>query len=187
MGPRTLDAITFFRPTLSAKTPMGMAVRRTTENCQLTSLFQGPTQVPSKLTRYSVKEGLPAPETRQLILDIRVLAKLVRYSVIWEVAQPTSTAVAGVVGSADILLKENDLGHDPYLVISLREEVEPDTGQPDPEGLVAGAGAALAIVPSIPSRAGPALSFFAAGTPSLVFSLGSAVRIGECSPVHAET
>lgn len=98
---------------------------------------------------------------------------------------PTAS-VAGVVGSADVLLKENDLGHDPYLVVGLSEEVEPDAGQPDPEGLIPGAGALDVVVvslSSVPSRRGPVLALVITGMPSVVF-FGGGVRIGDCCPVH---
>lgn len=100
-----------------------------------------------------------------------------------------TTSVAGVVGSADVLLEENDLGHDPYLVVRLGEEVEPDAGQPDPEGLVPGALVVVVVVnsSSIPSRRGPVVALVITGTPSVVFFRGSVARIGDCCPVHADT
>lgn len=186
---------------------MGMAVTRTAENCQFTDELTAnfpranPGPPSNKLTRNSVKEGLPAPEPRQLVLDIRVLAQLVRDPPTHregEGAVPTTacTTVAGVVRSAHVLLKENDLGHDPYLVVRLREEVEPDAGQSDPERLVPGPAALVVAVvavvnnSSIPRRRGrgPVLALVITGTPpSIVFFRGSAFRIGDCCPVHADT
>lgn len=171
---------------------MGMAVIRTlrkivSDNKVTARPPRGQPSLPSKLTRYPVEEGLPAPEPRQLVLDVRVLAQLVRDG------PGREGAAAGVVRSADVLLEENDLGHDPYLVVRLREEVEPDARQPDPERLVPGAGALIVVVvvavssSSVRGR-GPGLALSVTGTPGLVFSRGgSDLRIGGCCPVHADT
>lgn len=154
--------------------------------------FRAPAQVGNiKLTRDAVKEGLPAPETGQLVLDIRVLAQLVRDPPTREGVPTTTTAAgAGVVRSADELFKENDLGHDPYLIVCLRQEVEPNTGQTYPEWLIPG-GAAPAVAIVVPITGdGPGLDLVT-DTANIVARAvsfrGRPFRVGDCCPAHANT